>query len=175
MPQAHGPALGLASGLPVKPVKGQVVRFQGPPPTTRIIQSEGIYVVPRPTGETIVGATVEEVGFNTTVTDEATAEVLPPAIHAVPAVADLRLVEAVAGVRPGSADERPLLGDWDGILVASGHFRNGILLASVTAEFVAATLAGDTPPPRPPVSSQRDSSAPQIPGSPRDPAVCRFL
>jgi len=140
-------ALGLASGLPVKPVKGQVVRFQGPPPTTRIIQSEGIYVVPRPTGETIVGATVEEVGFDTTVTDEATAEVLPPAIRAVPAVADLQLVEAVAGVRPGSADERPLLGDWDGILVASGHFRNGILLSSVTAEFVGATLAGERPPP----------------------------
>jgi glycine oxidase len=140
-------ALNLAPGLPVKPVKGQVVRFQGPPPTSHIIQSEGIYVVPRPTGETIVGATVEEVGFDTSVTDEATAEVLPPAIRAVPAVASLRLVEAVAGVRPGSGDDRPLLGDWNGVLVAAGHFRNGILLSSVTAEFVAATLAGEEPPP----------------------------
>jgi glycine oxidase len=140
-------ALGLAPGLPVKPVKGQVVRFMGPRPTSRIIESEGIYVVPRPTGETIVGATVQEVGFDTAVTDEATAEVLPPAIRAVPAVADLQLVEAVAGVRPGSGDARPLLGDWNGILVASGHFRNGILLSSITAEFVAATLAGEEPPP----------------------------
>ena len=140
-------ALGLAPGLPVKPVKGQVLRFQGPRPASRIIETEGIYVVPRPTGETIVGATVQEAGFDTTVTDEATAEVLPPAIRAVPAVADLELVEAVAGVRPGSGDERPLLGDWNGILVASGHFRNGILLSSITAEFVAATLAGEEPPP----------------------------
>jgi glycine oxidase len=140
-------AVKLAPGLPVKPVKGQVVRFQGPCPATRIIQSEGIYVVPRPTGETIVGATVEEVGFDVSVTEQATAEVLPPAVRAVPAVASLVQVEAVAGVRPGSADGLPLLGDWNGVLVASGHFRNGILLSSITAEFVAATLAGDRPPP----------------------------
>jgi glycine oxidase len=140
-------ALGLAPGLPVKPVKGQVVRLRGPSPTTHIIESEGIYVVPRPTGETIVGATVEEVGFDTSVTDEATAEVMPPAIRAVPAVAELERIEAAASVRPGSADGRPLLGDWNGILVAGGHFRNGILLSSVTAEFVAATLAGEEPPP----------------------------
>jgi glycine oxidase len=140
-------AQSLAPGLPVKPVKGQVVRFRGPRLTTHIIESDGIYVVPRPTGETIVGATVEEVGFDTAVTDEATAEVLPPAIRAVPAVASLELVEAAASVRPGSADGRPFLGDWNGVLVACGHFRNGILLSSITAEFVAATLAGEEPPP----------------------------
>ena len=124
-----------------------MVRFRGPRPTSHIIESEGIYVVPRPTGETIVGATVEEVGFDTSVTDQATAEVMPAAIRAVPAVASLQMVEAVAGIRPGSADGRPLMGDWNGILVASGHFRNGILLASITAEFIAATLAGEEPPP----------------------------
>ena len=137
----------LARRLPVRPVKGQTLRLRGPLPATRIIRSEHVYVVPRANGETVIGATVEEAGFDETVTDEATAALLREAIRAVPAVADLALVEAVAGLRPGTPDNGPLIGEWEGLIVAGGHYRNGILLAPITAEAVAALLAGDPPPP----------------------------
>ncbi len=137
----------LARRLAVRPVKGQTLRLRGPLPATRIIRSEHVYVVPRATGETVIGATVEDAGFDEAPTDEATAELLRQAVRAVPSVAELELVEAVAGLRPGTPDDSPLIGEWEGLLVASGHFRNGILLAPVTAEAIAALLAGDEPPP----------------------------
>jgi glycine oxidase len=137
----------LAPMLPVRPVKGQTLRLRGPLPATRIIRSEHVYVVPRASGETVLGATVEEAGYDETPTVEATQLLLRQAIRAVPAVAELELVEAVAGLRPGTPDDGPLIGDWDGFLVATGHFRNGILLAPITADAVAALLAGDEPPP----------------------------
>jgi len=65
----------------------------------------------------------------------------------VPAVDALELVEAVASVRPATPDDGPLIGEWEGLLIAGGHYRNGILLAPVTAEAVAALLAGEAPPP----------------------------
>ena len=132
--------------LPVRPVKGQTLRLRGPAPATRIIRSEHVYVVPRANGETVVGATVEEVGFDDSVTDEATELLLRQAIRAVPAVAGLELVEAVASLRPGTPDDGPLIGEWEGLLVAGGHFRNGILLAPLTADAIAALLVGDAPP-----------------------------
>lgn len=137
----------LAPLLPVRPVKGQTLRLHGPLPATRIIRSEHVYIVPRASGETVLGATVEEAGYDETPTDEATDILLRQAIRAVPAVADLELVEAVAGLRPGTPDDGPLIGEWEGYLVATGHFRNGILLAPMTAEAVAAFLTGDEPPP----------------------------
>jgi glycine oxidase len=137
----------LARRLPVRPVKGQTLRLRGPAPATRIIRSEHVYVVPRASGETVVGATVEEAGYDETPTDEATQELLRQAVRAVPAVAELALVEAVASLRPGTPDDAPLIGEWEGLLVAGGHFRNGILLAPVTAEAVVAYLMGDEPPP----------------------------
>ena len=137
----------LAKRLPIVPVKGQTLRLHGPLPATRIIRSEHVYVVPRASGETVVGATVEEAGFDTTVTDAATETLLQQAIRAVPAVAELELVEAIAGLRPATPDNGPLIGEWEGLLVAGGHYRNGILLAPVTAEAVAALLAGEAPPP----------------------------
>jgi glycine oxidase len=136
----------LAKRLPVKPVKGQTLRLRGPLPATRIIRSEHVYVVPRATGETVVGATVEDAGYDETPTDEATQMLLEAAIRAVPAVRALELGEAVAGLRPGTPDGAPLIGEWEGLLVAGGHFRNGILLAPVTAEAVAALLVGEDPP-----------------------------
>jgi glycine oxidase len=137
----------LAPLLPVRPVKGQTLRLRGPLPATRIIRSEDVYVVPRASGETVLGATVEEVGYDETPTDEATQLLLRQAIRAVPAVAELELVEAVASLRPGTPDDCPLIGEWDGFVVATGHFRNGILLAPITADAVAAILTGDEPPP----------------------------
>jgi glycine oxidase len=137
----------LAKRLPVRPVKGQTLRLRGPLPATRIIQSEEVYVVPRASGETVLGATVEDAGFDDATTDEATELLLRQAIRAVPAVSDLALVEATASLRPGTPDDGPLIGEWEGLLVASGHYRNGILLAPITAEAIAALLAGEKAPP----------------------------
>lgn len=137
----------LAKRLPVRPVKGQTVRLRGPLPATRMIVSEDVYVVPRANGETVVGATHEEAGFDEAATDDATEKLLRAARRAVPAVADLEVVEASAGLRPATPDGGPLIGEWEGLLVAGGHYRNGILLAPITAEAIAALLAGDDPPP----------------------------
>jgi glycine oxidase len=137
----------LAKRLPIVPVKGQTLGLRGPLPATRIIRSEHVYVVPRASGETVIGATVEDAGFDTTATADATETLLRQAIRAVPAVAELELVEAVASVRPATPDDGPLIGEWEGLLVAGGHYRNGILLAPITADAVGALLAGDEPPP----------------------------
>ena len=136
----------FARRLPVRPVKGQVLRLRGPLPATRIIRSEHVYVVPRASGETVLGATVEDAGYDETPTDEATELLLRQAVRAVPAVADLELVEAVASLRPATPDHGPLIGEWEGLLVAGGHYRNGILLAPVTADAIAALLTGEEPP-----------------------------
>jgi len=137
----------LAPRLPVRPVKGQTLRLRGPLPATRIIRGEGVYVVPRASGETVVGATVEEAGFDESATQAATELLLGRASRAVPAVAELELVEASAGLRPGTPDDAPLIGEWEELVVATGHYRNGILLAPITADAVAALLVGDEPPP----------------------------
>jgi glycine oxidase len=139
-------ANGLAPvSLQVRPVKGQVVRLRGPRPAERMIRSEHVYVVPRANGEVVVGATAEERGFDTTVTAGAVLELLREAYRALPEIAELELVEVTAGLRPGSPDNAPLLGETgvDGLLVASGHYRNGILLAPATAEAIGAVLRGE--------------------------------
>jgi glycine oxidase len=137
----------LAKRLPVRPVRGQTLRLRGPLPATRIIRSEEVYVVPRASGETVLGATVEEAGFDDAPTDAATELLLRQAIRAVPAVRELEVVEVTASLRPGTPDNGPLIGEWEGLLIAGGHYRNGILLAPITAEAIAAFLAGEEPPP----------------------------
>jgi glycine oxidase len=133
--------------VPVRPVKGQAVRLRGALPSQRIVHSEHVYVVPRQNGEVVVGATVEERGFDTTVTAGAVQELLREACRILPAVAELEVAGVSAGLRPGSPDGEPLLGELaSGVLVATGHFRNGILLAPVTAETIAAVLIGKEPP-----------------------------
>jgi glycine oxidase len=101
-----------------------------------------VYLVPRVDGEVIVGATVEERGFDSTVTAGAVYELLRDAAEIVPGVSELEMVEARAGLRPGSPDNAPLLGSTavDGLVIATGHFRNGILLTPVTAIAVAELL-----------------------------------
>jgi glycine oxidase len=137
----------LTPRLPVRPVKGQTLRLRGPLPATRIIRGEDVYVVPRATGETVVGATVDDAGFDETPTDAATELLLERATRAVPAVGELELVEASAGLRPATPDDGPLIGEWEGFVVATGHYRNGILLAPITADAVTALLVGEEPPP----------------------------
>jgi glycine oxidase len=135
------------AGVSVRPVKGQVVRLRGELPVRHMIQSEHVYIVPRQNGEVVVGATIEECGFDATVTQDATDDLLREATRALPAVADLEVVDVSAGLRPAMPDNRPVIGELgDGVLVATGHYRNGILLAPVTAEAIVALLVGEEPP-----------------------------
>jgi glycine oxidase len=127
---------------PVRPVKGQIVRLRGPagePVVERSIRTPQVYVVPRASGEVVVGATVEERGFDTTVTAGAVHELLREGYRAVPELAELEFAEAGAGLRPGTPDNAPVVGrtSIDALLLAMGHYRNGILLAPTTADLVA--------------------------------------
>jgi glycine oxidase len=132
---------------PVRPVKGQIVELRaldGAAPCERIIGAERVYLVPREDGRLIAGATVEEQGFDTTVTAGAVHEILREAYRLLPEVAELELLEAAVGLRPGTPDNLPLIGPGgiDGLLWATGHFRNGVLLAPLTADAVADLLEG---------------------------------
>ncbi len=133
---------------PARPVKGQVLELRardGAAPCERIIASERVYLVPRPDGRLVVGATSEEQGFDTTVLAGGVHELLREAYRVLPDVAEMELLDAIAGLRPGTPDNLPLIGPGaiDGLLLATGHYRNGILLAPLTAEAIAAQLAGE--------------------------------
>jgi glycine oxidase len=132
---------------PVRPVKGEVVELgsgDGEPPCGRILASERVYLVPRGDGRLIVGATVEERGFDTTVTVGGVHELLREAYRLLPEVAEMELLGAIAGLRPGTPDNLPRIGPGavEGLTLATGHYRNGILLAPLTADRIAAQLAG---------------------------------
>jgi glycine oxidase len=132
---------------PVRPVKGQILELRardGVVPCRRIVASERVYLVPRPDGRLIVGATVEEQGFDTEVTAGGVHELLREAYRLLPEVAEMELVEATAGLRPGTPDNLPRVGPSGvgGLLWATGHFRNGILLAPLAAQAIAEELAG---------------------------------
>jgi glycine oxidase len=130
---------------PVRPVKGQILVLRGPEPVCeRIVASRWVYLVPRADGRLVVGATVEERGFERTITAGGVHELLREAYRLLPEVAELEIVDMTAGLRPGSPDNAPLVGRGalDGLVLATGHYRNGILLAPLTAEAVAATLTG---------------------------------
>ncbi len=136
---------------PIRPVKGEILTLRGPaeePVSERIVAGDRVYTVPRADGRLIVGATVEERGFDTTVTAGGIHELLREAYRLLPEIAELELAEMTAGLRPGSPDNAPLIGRSasDGLLIATGHFRNGVLQAPLTADCVAALLAGDHPP-----------------------------
>ncbi|MGA8745822.1 MAG: glycine oxidase ThiO [Solirubrobacterales bacterium] len=138
-----------AARPPVRPVKGQILELrgaEGAAPCDRILASERVYLVPRADGRLIVGATVEERGFDTTVTAGGVHELLREAYRLLPEVAEMELVEAIAGLRPATPDNLPLIGPGalDGLILATGHYRNGILLAPLTAERVADVLAAVT-------------------------------
>jgi len=131
---------------PVRPVKGQILELRardGTAPCRRILASELVYMVPRKDGRLIVGATVEEQGFDTAVTAGGVHELLREAYRLLPEVAEMELVEAAAGLRPGTPDNLPIVGpgEIDGLFIASGHYRNGILLAPLAAARVVEAVA----------------------------------
>jgi glycine oxidase len=135
---------------PVRPVKGEILTLRGSaaePVCERIIAGERVYMVPRGDGRLVVGATVEERGFDTTLTAGGVHELLREAYRLIPEIAELEFAEASVGLRPGTPDNAPMIGPSaaDGLLIATGHFRNGVLQAPVTAESIAALLAGGDP------------------------------
>lgn len=173
-----GRLAGVPDGVlpPVRPVKGQVLRLRlpevpaGSPAfmsrTVRAVVRGGpLYLVPRASGELVVGATSEELGWDTTVTAGGVYELLRDAHELVPGITELPLVETCAGLRPGSPDNAPLLGPTElpGLQLACGHFRNGVLLTPVTGDAMAESLAtGSLPEVARPFSPARFS--PGIPG-----------
>jgi glycine oxidase len=159
---AAGAASGRLGGLPpgtvpVRPVKGQLLHLRRPdwepdePIATRNIRGLDVYIVPRADGRVVVGATVEERGEDRTVTAGGVLQLLQAAWELLPGLADHELVEATAGLRPGTPDNRPLLG-WSalpGLAIATGHHRNGVLLTPITAELMADLLTGSAEVPAP--------------------------
>jgi glycine oxidase len=147
---------------PVRPVKGQVVelrRRDGEPPARHILAAERVYLVPRPDGRLVVGATVEEMGFDTAATAGGVHELLREAYRLLPDVAEMEWVGATAGLRPGTPSNLPLVGPGaiEGLVLATGHFRNGILLAPLAAQAVADLIAGVRP--FPGISTGKDERA----------------
>lgn len=137
-----------AAQVPVRPVKGQIMRLHdpaGPGLVRRVIRMGTSYVTPRGDGRYVIGATSEERGFDTTVTAGAAFALLRDASELVPGISELVLDEFSAGLRPGTPDNLPAIGPGsvEGLYWAAGHRRNGILLAPVTAELLAAALAGE--------------------------------
>ncbi|MFI8099842.1 glycine oxidase ThiO [Streptomyces sp. NPDC086023] len=159
---AAGSHSGRLAGLPpevvppVRPVKGQVLRLTVPgayaPFLTRtvraVVRGSHVYLVPRENGELVVGATSEELGWDTTVTAGGVYELLRDAHELVPGLTELPLTETRAGLRPASPDNAPLLGPTElpGLHLATGHYRNGVLLTPLTGEVMAELLAtGELP------------------------------
>jgi len=125
---------------PVHPVKGQMIVVQMPPaaPLINRMVTGPIYLIPRSDGRLLIGATVEDKGFDTQVTAGAVFDMLGRARQMLPHLDDLPIVDTWAGLRPASTDEIPVLGptNVNGLIVATGHYRHGILLAPITAQAI---------------------------------------
>ena len=141
---------------PVRPLKGQVLHLRDPggrqvlATTVRgLVRHRSIYLVPRDDGELLVGASQEERGFDTSVLAGATRELLDDATRIVPGVDELELTETIAGLRPTTPDNAPVIGhgSLEGLLLATGHHRNGVLLTAITADAVAELATGGEPDP----------------------------
>ena len=141
--------LGLPRGA-VRPARGQLVALATPsPPVARPVFAGGLgYILPTPDGRTLVGSTMEMVGFDRAVTLEGLEHMAGVARQLAPVLAKAPVQGHWCGFRPWTPDELPLMGpaEVSGLHLASGHFRSGILLAPITAEAVAAGVLGDTPP-----------------------------
>jgi glycine oxidase len=140
---------GAWAGAPVRPIKGQMLYLQPQPSPllNHVVRAPEVYLVPRSSGKILVGATVEDVGYDKTVVPEAIEKLRRDATRFVPALAAAPIVSSWAGLRPGTPDDLPLIGKTRtaGVFVATGHFRNGILLAPITGQIMADLIAGQAP------------------------------
>jgi glycine oxidase len=138
----------LGLELRVKPIKGQILLAGGPPDFCRHMILDGeSYLIPRVDGRILVGSTLEDVGFDKSVILETLGDLAMRGARLMPELGKLPLVTSWAGLRPATPDRLPYLGKGpvDGLVVATGHYRNGILLAPITAEVVADLVAGRAP------------------------------
>jgi glycine oxidase len=145
-----GEIAGLApdARVPVRPVRGQLLRLRdpaGPGLLSTVVRFSGGYIVPRADGRYVLGATVEERGFDVQPDAGGIYELLRDAHELLPGVRELKIEELCVGLRPGTPDNAPAIGfgEPDGLLWATGHYRNGILLAPLTAQLVVALLSGE--------------------------------
>ena len=142
----------LGEGPPVRPVKGQILELRtrgaAAQPFERLLRTPRCYLVSRGDGRVVLGATVEEQGFDTAVTADGVFRLLEAAWEVLPEVGELELAGARAGLRPATPDNAPIVGpgELDGLIWATGHWRNGVLLAPLTGDAVASMLAGEAPP-----------------------------
>lgn len=139
----------LGLDLRVKPVKGQMMLAGGPPDFCRHMILDGeTYLIPRADGRILVGSTLEDAGFDKAVTMDAVGDIAARGARLMPELGKLPLITSWAGLRPATPDRLPYIGKGplEGLLVATGHYRNGILLAPITAEIVSDLLAGQPPP-----------------------------
>jgi glycine oxidase len=131
---------GIAQYAPTIPMRGQMVALQSEQVDLhRVIRSEHGYIVPRGNGRCVTGSTIENVGVEKRVTPGGISKILSAAVEMIPALKDAAIVETWCGLRPDTPDHLPSLGptDIEGLLIATGHFRNGILLAPITAKLIA--------------------------------------
>jgi glycine oxidase len=134
--------------LGLRPVKGQLVRLAGPELVRHVVRSPDVYLVPRRGGELLLGATMEEQGLDALPTAGAVLDLLREAWRILPGVYDLAVIELSVGFRPAVRDHRPVIGAaaTHGLYVATGHFRNGVLLAPATAHYLAEWIVQGAPP-----------------------------
>ncbi len=130
--------------IPARPVKGQILCVVHGPPLRHVIRSSDVYIVPRSDGRIVIGSTVEEAGFDKRTDPDVILRLHQAASTVIPALERARILEAWAGLRPGAPDGLPILGGTatPGYFVATGHFRDGILLAPITARLIMQVIMG---------------------------------
>jgi glycine oxidase len=142
-------ASSLVDSIVIRPVRGQILLLSGPPETVKhVILSRDQYLIPRIDGKVLLGSTVEEVGFDNRVTADGATFLLKRLGEFAPGAAKLTLAGSWSGLRPATPDRLPVIGrapNLAGLVVACGHYRNGILLAPVTGKIVADLVAGRDP------------------------------
>jgi glycine oxidase len=135
--------------VPTRPVKGQMLCLAVPRKDSvrHVVRTPDVYLIPRSDGRLVIGATQEEAGFDKQIVPETIHKLRQAAIDLVPKLAEAKVLEAWAGLRPGTADKLPILGatSTPGYFVATGHFRDGILLAPVTARVMGRVMTGQSP------------------------------
>ena len=141
---------GIGADLPVGPVRGQMLAVSSSPPfLSHAVYGAGVYLVPRPSGELLIGATVEDAGFLRAVTPDGLAELIGGAVRIAPEIGGRAVLRTWCGFRPWAPDDLPVLGPWPGVAglhVATGHYRNGILLAPITARLITeCVMTGQVP------------------------------
>ncbi len=142
----------IARYAPTRPVRGQMIALRHnshngrrSAPLKTVLRSERGYLVPRRNGQIVAGSTLEEAGFEKRVTPEGLRKIMDAAIELMPSLAEAEVVDRWCGLRPGTPDDLPILGPTDtpGLLMATGHYRNGILLAPITARLMRDWIVSD--------------------------------